>query len=200
VAEEDDTPWYRPLLSGLGALIGVAILVGALVSLVALGAVNLSGLGSGGDRPQAKPTLHIPDRTPGALEREGGDPGLTLADLNGGKDPSASAEPSATPEGSASAKPERTKPPRSVISLSASPVEVAPQEQIYLSGTYPGAEGATLQVQRFQGRWADFPTSASVSGGVFSTYVMTGQTGPNKFRVVDPATGKKSNPATVTVR
>jgi hypothetical protein len=29
---------------------------------------------------------------------------------------------------------------------------------------------------------------------------MTGQTGVNRFRVVDAATGKKSNPVTVRVR
>jgi hypothetical protein len=57
-----------------------------------------------------------------------------------------------------------------------------------------------LQVQRFEGGWTDFPSSTSVSGGTFTTYVMTGQSGMNKFRVVDPATGKKSNAVTVHVR
>jgi hypothetical protein len=55
-------------------------------------------------------------------------------------------------------------------------------------------------VQRREGGWRDFPTSASVSGGTFSSYVMTGQSGVNKFRVVDRSNGKTSNVVTVRVR
>ncbi len=199
MADGDESPWYRPLLMGVGALVGVALLVGGVISLVALGAVNISGIGGSDDGPRAKPSLYFPEHSESASDDEDGD-GLTLADLNGGKDPRETESPSATPTESKSPKPEKKRKPRSVISLSASPVEVSPMEQIYLSGTYPGGEGASLQVQRFEGSWTDFPSSASVSGGTFSTYVMTGQSGPNKFRVVDPASGKSSNAVTVTVR
>ena len=199
MADDDETPWYRPLLVGLGALLGVAVLVGGLISLVALGAAHISGLGDGTPTVQEKPTLYIPSRTP---EQHGSDDrGLTLKDLNGGKDPTASESPSAQPSETKSPMEEESKPPRSVISLSASPVEVSRMERIYLTGTYPGGEGASLQVQRLSGTtWQDFPTSASVSGGTFSGYVMTGQSGLNKFRVIDSATGKKSNVVSVRVR
>lgn len=197
MADGDESPWYRPLLMGVGALVGVALLVGGVISLVALGAVNITGIGGSDNGPQAKPSLYFPEHSRSASDED--DQGPSLSDL-GGRDPRETESPSATPTESKSPKPEKKRKPRSVISLSASPVEVSPMEQIYLSGTYPGGEGASLQVQRFEGSWTDFPSSASVSGGTFSTYVMTGQSGPNKFRVVDPASGKSSNAVTVTVR
>ncbi len=197
-ADDDESP-YRSLLLGVGALLGVALLVGSVISLVALGAVNITGLGGADSEATAEPSLYIPEHTQTA---EDDDEGTTLADLNGGVDPRESESASPTPE-SGTPTPEKKakrKPPPSVISLSASPNEVSPMEQIYLSGTYPRGEGASLQVQRFSGGWTDFPSSATVSGGTFTTYVMTGQSGVNKFRVEDRATGKKSNPVTVTVR
>ena len=195
--DDDDAPWYRPLVTGVGAMFGVALLVGGVISLVVLGAVSVTGLGDSGPEVRAEPTLYIPERT--ATPDDPDDQGLTLADLNGGKDPRETQ--SATPEKSQQpAKKKKRKKPRSVISLSASPTEVNRMERIYLTGTYPGGEGASLQVQRLQGSWTDFPTSTSVSGGTFSTYVMTGQSGANKFRVLDPASGKTSNPVTVRVR
>jgi hypothetical protein len=73
-------------------------------------------------------------------------------------------------------------------------------ERIDLTGTYPGGEGAILQVERYiDGAWSDFSVTAAVSNETFSTYVQTGQTGVNKFRVRDTDTGKLSNAVTVTV-
>jgi hypothetical protein len=73
--------------------------------------------------------------------------------------------------------------------------------QIDLTGTYPGGEGAILQVQRFEnGSWQDFPASpVSVSDQTFSTYVQTGVPGLQRFRVVDTRTNKPSNEVRVTV-
>lgn len=197
MAEDDDSPWYRSLVTGIGALLGVALIIGGVISLVTLGVVNLSGIGGSDGEPRAEPSLYMPElsESPGAGE----DDGPSLSDLNGGVSPTQSESADASSKSPKAKKKRKPKPP-SVISLSASPVEVRPMQQIYLSGTYPGGEGASLQVQRFEGAWTDFPSSASVSGGTFTTYVMTGQTGPNKFRVVDSARGKKSNPVTVTVR
>jgi hypothetical protein len=200
VAKDDDESPGRSLLLGVGALVGVALLVGSVISLVALGAVTVTGLSGSDSEATAEPTLYIPEHSQTASDD---DEGTTLADLNGGVDPRESESTSPTPDESETPKPEKKdkrKRAPSVISLSASPNEVAPMEQIYLSGTYPRGEGASLQVQRFSGGWTDFPSSATVSGGTFTTYVMTGQSGVNKFRVMDRATGKKSNPVTVTVR
>lgn len=201
MSQDEETPWHRPLFVAAGALLGVAVLVGGVISVVALGAVNLAGLGEDPGTVRAQPTLHIPERTPGTSRDD--DPGLTLEDLNGGVDRSAPEAPEVEPEESRSPradKKRKRRPARSVISLSASPLEVARMERIFLTGTYPRGEGASLQVQRFEAGWTDFPTSTSVSGGTFSTYVMTGQPGANRFRVVDSGSGKKSNPVTIRVR
>jgi hypothetical protein len=198
---DDETPWYRTLLISLGALLGVALIVGGVISVVALGAVSVSGLGdSGGGAAQEEPSLYIPDRTGEASPEE--DDGLTLEDLNGGQDPTADDSPSAsaTPSDHGKEKRKKDRRARSVISLSASPTTVSAMERIDLTGTYPRGEGASLQVQRYEGGWSVFPVSASVSDGTFSTYVMTGRSGLNKFRVVDPASGKKSNVVRVRVR
>lgn len=195
MAEDDEIPWYRSLLVGVGALVGVAVLVGGLIGLVALGAVSMTGLGEPSATVVEEPSLHIPERTSDAAD-DTDDPGLTLEDLDG-TTPTEDADPGS--ETSPKKEKERRK-PRSVISLSVSPLEVAAMERIDLTGTYPGGEGATLQVQRFEGGWSDFAgVSATVRGGTFSTFVMTGRSGENRFRVVDRAGGKTSNVVRVRV-
>lgn len=185
---EDDESLVRPLVAGIGVLLAVALVIGGLVAVVALGAVKMSGAGSSDGRPAAEPSLYVPDPSPTEDESDTGSSGSPVS--------SSPASPSESPTTTAP----KPKPPRQVISLSATPVEVSAMEEIYLSGTYPRAEGAQLQVQRFQGSWVDFPSSASVTGGTFTTYVRTGQAGVNKFRVIDRASGKASNPVSVRVR
>lgn len=194
---DDDVPWYRSLLIGLGAMLGVALVVGGVISLVALGAVSLAGFGDERVTVQEEPSLYIPSYSP--TPEDENDPGLTLEDLNGGSDDAESEQPEETQQPAKNDKKKKRKKPRSVISLSASPLQVSAMERIYLTGTFPGGEGASLQVQRMEDGWTDFPVSTSVSGGTFSTYVMTGRNGDNRFRVVDPASGKKSNPVKVQV-
>ena len=78
--------------------------------------------------------------------------------------------------------------------------EVRPMEEIYLTGVYPGGEGAVVQVQRFEsGKWEDFPVDASVSGETFSTYVQTAQRGVNTFRVRDTSGPDVSNEVKVKI-
>ncbi len=197
---DDETPWYRSLLIAVSAMLGVALVVGTVISLVALGAVNLSGIGEERTSVEEEPSLYIPSYSP--TPEDENDQGLTLEDLNGGGgDESQSPAESKSPaKKDKQGKKKKKRKPRSAISLSASPLEVSSMERIYLTGTFPGGEGASLQVQRMEDGWTDFPVSTSVSGGTFSTYVMTGRGGKNRFRVIDPASGKKSNPVTVQVR
>ena len=109
-------------------------------------------------------------------------------------------EPSSEPESSPSESETDKKKKAKVISLSSGQTSVSPMQQIDLTGTYPGGEGAILQVQRFEnGSWQDFPVTASVGDQTFSTYVQTSQPGPNRFRVVDTDTGKASNEVKVTI-
>ena len=74
--------------------------------------------------------------------------------------------------------------------------------RIDLTGTYPGGEGAVLNVQKFSnGSWQDFYSiSASVTNGSFSTYIQTGTPGMNRFRVIDSDTQRASNQVKVHIR
>lgn len=84
--------------------------------------------------------------------------------------------------------------------LSASPVAVASMQRINLTGSWPGQDNSTLSVQRLEGgQWVDFGVQVPVHVGTFETYVMTGRSGQNQFRVFDPASDTASNPVTVTV-
>lgn len=169
----------RPVLSGLVALAAVALVVGLLGGLGILVGVKALGIGgevessSGASTPEN--TLFLPEPTD--TEEE------TTTEAAPAESPSETESTPATP-----------------ISLSAGQVSVSPMQQIDLTGTYPGGEGAILAVQRFEdGSWSDFPVTVQVSGGTFATYVQTGRVGPNKFRVIDTDTQKTSNEVSVTV-
>lgn len=187
MADRLDEPQDHPVAYGLVALIGVGVVVGLILGLGALAAARVVGVGdessaasTGGE---ASMYLPKPEKTKGAAGPE-----ITLRP--GEEEPPAS-EPEET---------ETTKAPAKAISLSASQTEVSPMQQIDLTGTYPGGEGAILQVQRFEnGAWEEFPVSVSVSDQTFSTYVQTGVPGLQRFRVVDTASGKPSNEVRVTV-
>lgn len=77
--------------------------------------------------------------------------------------------------------------------LAAGQTAVAANERIDLTGTIdPPAEGVVLNIQRSVdgGDWEDFPepgaplTTTTNADGAFSTYVTTGRSGTNAFRVV----------------
>ena len=184
--DDEDAPWARQLLVGIGALVAVALVIGGVVSVVALGAARVSGIDDARPTATAPPSLYIPSGEPTTQPEPFPDP-------DGTDDPAATESPA--PE-TPTAKP--TRKPRA-ISLQAFPQQVSANQRINLTGVYKGAEGASLQVQRFEGGWVDFPVDASVRGGAFTTYVYTGRSGTNRFRVVDEASGKKSNPVRVTI-
>ena len=86
------------------------------------------------------------------------------------------------------------------IQLDVAPVMARPNERVNLTGTYRKADNVGLQVQRYEdGRWSDFGVSATVRVGTFETYVMTGQSGEQRFRMYDPATKRGSNVVLVTI-
>jgi hypothetical protein len=106
-----------------------------------------------------------------------------------------------SPSGSATDLPTvPTAPNTGGLYLSASPVFVKPMERINLTGQWPGHDNESVLVQRFEnGKWSDFGVQANVNLGTFETYVMTGHTGAQKFRVFDPGTKTQSNEVQVTV-
>lgn len=171
----------RPVLTGLLALVGVSVAIGLLGGLAVLAGMKVTGLDgtatSSSSDSSASATFRLPKPSDTATESVTEEP----------------VEPDPGAETSSEA-------PATGISLSATQQSVSPMQQIDLTGTYQGGEGAILQVQRFEnGAWSDFPVTMSVSGGTFATYVQTSRTGPNKFRVVDTDSDVVSNELTVTV-
>lgn len=188
--EDKEGSWLRQLLLGLGALLAAALVIGGVGSLVALSAAKLAGVGSGDSTASAEPSLYFPTPTPEPSK---------ASEPSG----SASAEPAPDTSAAPSQEPDEPKDKpdkaRKRIRPSASPTNASTSERIYLRGSYPGGNGTTLQVQRFEGGWSDFPVSATVRGGSFETWVQSGQGGRNRFRVVDRSTGRASQPVSVVL-
>lgn len=179
----------RPVLTGLLALVGVAVVVGLVAALAVVGGAHMLGLGGGradGGVGGAGATMYLPK--PHKTQPASG-PSITL-----GSSPTQST-PTANPH-------LKIRKPKTRISLQAGEQAVASMGRIDLTGTYPGGEGAVLNVQKFSnGSWQDFySVSATVTNGTFSTYIQTGTPGLNRFRVVDSDTHAASNEVRVTVR
>lgn len=180
---EDETPWST-LLVGLAALVAVSLLIGAVVGVVVFGATKLTGIDEATGGPTVAPSLYIPSGKPSSSPEAYPDP------------PELEATPT---EEATTEEPSPTKAPRA-ITLQGFPAQVSGGERINLTGIYAAGDGATLQVQRFEGGWTDFPVTVNVSGGTFTTYVLTSRTGVTRFRVTDQASGKSSNPVRITIR
>ena len=188
-----DDSGEHPVRTGLVALVGVGLAVGLFLGIAVLVATQLLGLGGSSSSQEAasEQSMYLPRPT---LTESPSGPLITLGPGAATSSGSTSASPTTEPSPSA------TRKPRKQISLSAGETNVAPMQQIDLTGVYPGGEGEILQVQRFtNGAWQDFPVTVSVSNETFSTYVQTSQGGVNRFRVVDTDTGLQSNEVRVTI-
>jgi hypothetical protein len=180
----------RPVIAGLLALVGVAVAVGLIAAVAFVAGARMLGLSGGsgadvlGDNAGATMVVPKPQKTHPASG-----PSITL-----GSSPT-SASSNAKP-------PPKIKKLKKRISLQAGETSVAPMGRIDLTGTYPGGEGAVLNVQKLSnGSWQDFYSiSATVTNGTFSTYIQTGTPGMNKFRVIDSDTHLASNEVRVQIR
>jgi hypothetical protein len=179
----------HPVVAGLLALLGVGLAVGLLVSGAALAGTSVLGLGDSTDTGEASGAQSVYVPKPSPTEEESGAL-ITLA-------------PKPTPTGGGVSESEEAPEPEDAISLSAAVTEVRPGEPIDLSGVYPGHEGATLVVQRFEeGDWVDFAdgdVTTTVSDETFSTYVITERTGQARWRVRDTKTDDVSNEVRVKI-
>lgn len=179
--------WQRQLVIGLVALVAVGVIIGGIVAVLAVKAadVTLSGSGSHSPAPILPSTATPPTSAPTTHPKPSGPPSVSTT--------------TTTPSPMQTTTHRR---PRRVFTLTASPHSVGPMGRINLTGSYPGHDGATLQVQRsYQGgSWQDFPVTVTVSGDTFATYVETGYSGNNRFRVVDTSTKKASNSVLVVVQ
>jgi hypothetical protein len=181
----------HPVLSGLLALVGVGLAVGLIAGAAALVGTRLLGIDGGTAAAESTggQSMYLPK--PQKTQPASG----PLVTLEPGETAS-SGKPEKDPSDTESTEKEEKK-----ISLSASQTEVAPMEQIDLTGVYPGGEGAILRVEYFTGgSWQHFAQiTANVSDETFATYIQTGQVGLQRFRVVDTDTGEASNEVKVRV-
>ena len=184
-----DTGEKRPVLTGLVALVAVALAVGLVLGGAALAATRVLGLDQESDTGggSAEQSLYLPKPT------DTGSPSGPLITLPA--DPGGSAT-----GGSEEPEPTESEKPEKQISLQAGQTSVSSMGRIDLTGVYPGGEGAVVQVQIFEGGWTDFAgVDAVVTNETFGTWIQTGRAGEQRFRVVDTDTGATSNQVKVTV-
>lgn len=191
----------RPVVAGLLALTGVAVVVGLLAGMMMLMGTKILGFGAvedtSADGSGSSETLYLPD--PVETSAPSG-PRITL-DVEPTAEPSGDDEADAEEEAEEEAKEKKKKEKaKKGITLLAGQESVTAMQRIDLSGSYPAGNGAILQVQRFEGGgWKNFPVTMSVSGGSFSTYVVSGQPGETRFRVLDTDSGKASNAVKIKI-
>ena len=174
-AEDRSAQVRGALLKALAGVvvIGVVIAVGTTIVVRALGLNEGDSPGPVGSAPSA-----TAERLP------------TTALPVPGQDETDEPEPTESPD------PAKAR----AMRLEVSPVTARPMERVNLTGTYKGADNVGLQVQRFEdGSWRDFGVTATVRVGTFETYIMTGRTGQQRFRMYDPGAEKGSNVVRVTI-
>lgn len=172
----DETNWIKNVVVALSVLLVVGALIGGIVAFLGLKAADVAFDTTDNSTHNSRGPV-IPHRHRASTTSSS--PTSSVPPSNSGHHRRHSGPPS--------------------ISLTVTPVSAAAYARIDLDGTWPHHGGATLQVQRKEaGTWTDFPTTATVQGGAFHTYIETGHTGLNRLRVVDKSTGATSN--TVKVR
>jgi hypothetical protein len=181
--DQDTEDGARNRLIGFSVLglVAVGVVIGLLVGGLGLAAVRTADIGAG-DETTSTATSDASEQPSETGETE------------------PAPEPTDEPSDRVTRDPDRAR-------LSASPQQVATFDEIDLVGAMPevGA-GVTLQVQRRSDDiWSDFPAEESPveavtgDGGTFSTFVQTGVTGRNAFRLIDPTSGATTPRAVVEV-
>ncbi|HYJ70707.1 MAG TPA: hypothetical protein VEX15_23885 [Nocardioidaceae bacterium] len=165
----------RAILFGLVTLLVLGIVVGLSVGWLGSRAVDSTGMDD----------VKAPDNQPGVSEDDPIDdftasstPTDDVEETTEPTEPTETTEPTVT-------ETTETEEPREPT-ITASPVTAKEMEEVYLTGRFPGlGPDISLQVERKEGGvWADFPVTATTDErGAYSTYVQTGQTGANSFRV-----------------
>ena len=193
----------HPVVTGVVALVAVGLVIGLVLGGMAWAGARVAGLdGDGSAVSGTSPSEEEGDSMvlPRPEETEANqDPLITLAPLPGRASQPAGQNQDKNRDKNRDRNRDRKKDEPS-IALSAGQQSVDVFGQIDLTGQYPGGDGRVLQVERREGgAWAEFNATVAVTGGSFSTIVQSGQTGPNRFRVVDSSDGTTSNPVTVRV-
>jgi hypothetical protein len=180
----------RAIMFGLVTLVVLGIVLGLSLGFLGSRAVDSTGLDD----------VRAPSNPAGPTE----DP---IEDFTAGPtptedtfEPTTPSEPTETTEPTPT-EPSKTRDPRGPT-LVASPQTASDSEQVTLSGRFPGlGSGVTVAVERKEGgSWAGFAdvTMTTDQGGKFSTWIWTGQSGRNLFRVT-AENGKSTPPVVVQI-
>ena len=146
--DDEDAPWTRQLLVGAGALVAVALVIGAVVSAVALGAARVSGINDARPTASAVPTLYMPSDEPTTKPEPFPDP----------EGPTTSGDPSPSPDEPSGPPKKRAK----TISLQAFPQRVGPNGRINLTGGFNCAQAVWPHMKERE--WGRIINMASVAG------------------------------------
>jgi hypothetical protein len=177
----DDDERSEQVRNALLKALGVVVVIGLLIAIGTTVMVRALGLNETGD---TGPVGAAPDRPTKELP-------TTALPVPGEKNEEPTDEPSESASDDAG---------DGRIELAISPVLARPMERVNFTGSYKGADNMQLEVQRFEdGVWANFGVKATVRVGTFETYIMTGHTGENRFRVFDPESQQGSNVILVTI-
>lgn len=162
----------RAIVFGVVTLVVLGIVIGLSVGLLGSRAVDSTGIDDvrAPNNPAGPPDDPIDDFTATPSQTEATEDTF---------EPTETTEPSPT-------EPSKTRDPDEPT-LIASPDTANDMEQVTLSGRFPGmGAGVTLAVERKEGgTWASFAgvETTTDQGGTFSTWIMTGQSGRNLFRL-----------------
>jgi hypothetical protein len=216
----DRDEFRRRAIRAVIMVAGIAAAIGLVIGLLAAGVVYLSGAvpDERSEQTVAVPAADHAEEVPSPVLSPTASPSprpaaqpSTQPSTQPSDAPTASASRSTSSSSASAARQKarakqtrdgRRRARRSVpsIRLHAGKARVGRYERVALRGRYTGGNRRTLAVQRFEGgTWRRFPTSATVRGGTFSTYVASGRPGPNRFRVVDRGR-RASNIVVVRVR
>lgn len=178
------------ILIAIAKVVGVALVIGLLIGAGSYALVKGIGLDDGSTGSSITVNAPTPSYLPTtALPQPSGSPTETPTDSTTDGFPDGLPTQSLTPA-----------PGDGDLFLNASPLFVKPMEKVYLTGQWPGKDAISLLVQRKEkGAWTDFGVQTQVDVGTFATYVLTGHTGDNEFRVYDPESDTASNSVVVTV-
>lgn len=163
----------RAILFGLVTLIVLGVIVGLSVGWLGSRAVDSTGI------DDVEAPRGGPDDSGGPFEDFTASP----SDPEETEETEPTEPPDSTP--TASTEPTKNRQPRQPT-LRASPQQASTDERVSLNGRFPGlGPGVDLQVERKEGgSWEPFPVSMTTDGGgKYSTWIITGHTGPNRFRV-----------------
>ncbi len=165
----------RAIVFGLVTLVVLGIIIGLSVGLLGSRAVDSTGI----DDVQAPNNPAGPSDDPIDDFTATPTPTEKTEDTFEPTDPTETTEPSPT-------EPSKTRDPEEPT-LNATPLTAQTFQRVSLTGRFPGLDaGVTLFVERKEGgSWGSFAdlTMTTDQSGSYSTWIETGHTGPNRFRI-----------------